>query len=85
MIDAVDIVVIARENFDKMFTASSLREVLLEETELSDDERFWQVTFSFDWQPTSGTSSIGPGDRRYKVFKLDAENGRMISVKTPEY
>ncbi len=82
MIDIKDAVTTARENFDKLYQGGALGEVLLEEAELSEDEKFWLVTFSFDWQPNSGTASLGPGDRRYKVLRIDAQEGRMISMKT---
>lgn len=84
MIDAQEAVAISRKNFETFYKSQSVAEVLLEELDLSDDEKFWLVTYSFDWQPTSGTSSIGPGDRRYKVIKLARETGSMLSMKSPD-
>lgn len=84
MIQAQEAVKLARESFDAVFASDAVAEVLLEEVELSDDGKFWLVTYSFDWQPTSGTSSIGPGDRRYKLLRLDIESGKLISMKTTQ-
>ena len=81
MIDAKEAVKIAGECFANMYEEGSLREVLLEEAELVEDGKYWIVTYGFDWQPLSGTSSIGPGDRKHKAFKIDAETGRMVSMK----
>ncbi len=81
MIDAKEAVKIADEYFTGMYEDGSLKEVLLEEAELIEDGKFWLVTYGFDWQPLSGTSSIGPGDRKHKAIKVDAETGRMVSMK----
>ncbi len=82
MIDIKQAVERGREDFEKIFEGGNVREVLLEQAELSEDGKYWMVIYSFDWQPTSGTASIGPGDRRYKVLQIDAESGIMISMKT---
>ncbi len=81
MVDAKEAVKIARDYFENMYEEGSLREVLLEEAEIIEDGKYWLVTFGFDWNPMSGTSSIGPGDRKHKAIKLDGENGKMISMK----
>ena len=83
MIDAEEAVKKGRSYFDAVLAGGTLREVLLEEVDMVDDGRFWLVTFGFDWQPESGTSSIGPGDRKYKAVKLDAESGRVMETVTP--
>ena len=81
MIDAREATRISRDYFDAMYDGASMGEVLLEEIELIEEGKYWLVTYGFDWNPTSGTSSIGPGDRKHKAVKLDAENGQMISMK----
>ena len=81
MIDAREATRISREYFDAMYDGTSMGEVLLEEIELVEDGKFWLITYGFDRNPTSGTSSIGPGDRKHKAVKLDAESGQMISMK----
>ena len=84
MLDVQIAVEKARECFEGMFKSDAIAEVLLEEVTLSEDNLFWMITFSFDWQPHSGTSSIGPGARRYKQLQLDAEKGLLISMKTAQ-
>ena len=81
MIDATEAASKAREYFDRVFEGAHPREILLEEIELSEDEKFWMVTFGFDWNPTSGTASIGPGDRKFKILRLAASSGTLISMK----
>ncbi len=81
MIEGAEVIAIARKYFDTVYNGASLQEVLLEEAEVSEDGDFWFVTFGFDWQPASGTSSIGPGDRRFKTLKLDAKSGAVLSMK----
>jgi hypothetical protein len=51
-----------------------LPSLLLEEVELSDDEKFWLVTLGWD-ADRLGTSRI------YKIFKVRAEDGEVVSVK----
>ena len=81
MIDAKEAVKISKEYFQSMYDGNNLSELLLEETDLIEDGKYWLITFGFDWTPISGTSSIGPGDRKYKAVKLDAETGSLISMK----
>lgn len=81
MIDGAEAVKLAGDYFNKVYENSSLKEVLLEEVELIDEGKTWKVTYGFDWQPESGTVSIGPGDRKHKMINLDAETGRILSMK----
>lgn len=81
MIDAAQAVSRAQDYFTTFFKDSPLTEVLLEEAELADDGRFWDVTFGFDYQPGSGSRGLGPGERMFKVVRIDAESGNMVSMK----
>ena len=81
MIDATEAVTKAREYFESFYTGSPLEEVMLEEAELIESGPFWDITFGFDWQPSKGTRSLGPGERLFRVVRLDASNGRMVSMK----
>ncbi|MCB1052097.1 MAG: hypothetical protein H6510_14595 [Acidobacteria bacterium] len=74
----------ARLCFREVYQKDSIAEILLKEVALSDDSKYWLVSLSFDWQPKSGTSSLGPGSRRHKQVRLDAETGQMLSIKTPQ-
>ncbi len=54
--------------------------VLLEEVELSEDDRFWLVTLSYP--PPQGSSIADAlGGRLYKVVKIDAGTGEFESIK----
>ena len=81
MIDATEAVTKAKDYFTNVYKDTPLLEVMLEEAELTDESKYWAITFSFDWQPSAGTRSLGPGERIYKLLKLDAETGSMISMK----
>lgn len=57
----------------------------LEEVEPSSDERYWLITLGF--ADTSNPFAAIAGkrlDRSYKVFKVDAENGAVLSMKIRE-
>lgn len=57
-------------------------QVQLEEVELSADKSHWLITLSYEGISDSVASSMLVGkSQRYKVFKLDAENGEVLSMK----
>ena len=59
--------------------------VQLEEVELTDDRAHWYITLSFEGVSNSVASSLLVGKSvRYKLFKLDAENGEVLSMKIRE-
>jgi hypothetical protein len=56
----------------------------LEEVELSDDEKYWSITVSFD-QPIVPANplqeAMGPSSERvYKTVKIKASSGRAMSM-----
>lgn len=56
--------------------------VLLEEVELTADKSFWMVTLSFEGATSSVASSLLVGRSvLYKVFRIDAESGEVISMR----
>jgi hypothetical protein len=56
--------------------------VQLEEVELSADKVYWLVTLSYEGLSSSVASSMLVGKSLlYKVFKLDAKNGEVVSMK----
>lgn len=56
--------------------------VQLEEVELADDKAHWYITLSYEGVSNSIASSLLVGKSvRYKLFKLDAESGEVISMK----
>jgi len=92
IIDVKQAVAIAIQYFLNLVGGESASDVLLEEVELSDDERFWHVTLS---AVVPGPENVGspvnalatalgaslPRRRVYKVFKVDATGGTVKSMK----
>ena len=71
---------------------SGLNALKLEETELTEDEQYWLVTLGFDEElpptPVELLSFSSPSDiphisynRVYKIFKINAANGSVLSMK----
>ena len=65
------------------FTSSTLQ---LEEAELTDDERYWQITFSY-FTPRDeferATEALGPVSlfRKHTMIKLRATDGELFGVR----
>jgi len=61
------------------------QKVQLEEVELTGDRAYWMITLSYEGVSTSVASSLLVGKSLiYKIFKLDAETGDVISMKIRE-
>ena len=57
-------------------------QVQLEEVELSVDKAHWLITLSYEGKSSSVASSMLVGKSLlYKIFKLDAETGEVLSMK----
>ena len=70
----------AKEHLRAFFPEAG--QIQLEEVELSADKVYWLVTLSYEGLSSSVASSMLVGKSLiYKVFKLDAENGEVISMK----
>ncbi|MFD2570079.1 hypothetical protein ACFSUS_05495 [Spirosoma soli] len=58
---------------------------LIEEVELDETQHYWLITLSFpvENEPASTLTAIlqPKVQRKYKVFKIDAENGKVESMK----
>lgn len=89
MIDAKAAVRKAMEYLKEMYDTDSFRDVMLEEADLSDDDRYWNVTIGFTRLQESvsegpmatliGSSAVYR--REYRVFMIDAESGVVRSMK----
>lgn len=56
--------------------------IQLEEVELTEDKAYWYITLSYEGVANSVASSLLVGKSvRYKIFKLDAGSGDVISMK----
>jgi len=63
--------------------------VLLEEVELSDDDRYWFITLGFNSKPLiSPAGFVLPPEtderRKYRIFKIDGKTGEVRSMKIRE-
>ena len=81
MVEMKEAVKIALEHLNVFFDGKRVGEKLLEEVTLEENPACWRVTVGFDWNPTSGTASLGPGQRIYKSLDVDVETGRVIAVR----
>ncbi len=80
---------IAKEQAGKLFEGETLKNLALEEVELDDAKNQWLVTLGYD-SPHLLKRQTGPSlfptteeerKREYKVFRIDANDGRLISMK----
>ena len=80
MIDVKEATGKAREYLVSFFPDAE--KVQLEEVELTEDKSYWYITVSYEGVSNSVASSLLVGKSlRYKIFKLDAESGEVISMK----
>ena len=80
MIDVKEAADKARSHLVSFFPDAE--KVQLEEAELTDDKSHWFITISYEGVANSVASSLLVGKSvRYKIFKLDAKSGEVISMK----
>ena len=58
------------------------KNIQLEEVEISEDEKFWSVTLSFD--DGDNYSLHFNRAKKYKIFKINANTGNVQSMKIRE-
>jgi hypothetical protein len=65
----------------ELLPASELNDLRLEEVDQSEDERFWLITLGF-YPPSEGPlAPLARAPRKYKVFTVDADTGKVRSMK----
>ena len=77
MLAMEEAIVKAREALPRAFPESSEQELRLEAVEKSDDEQFWQVTYSYpsvNWTPVKHV-------REYRTIKLRAGTGELMGIR----
>lgn len=93
-IDAKRAAQLALKYFHDLFPNEQGANMALEEVEFSEDEKFWLITLSHhvkaERSPKAGVASMqalfGPAtDTKYKVFKVDAHTGKVISMKIRKF
>jgi hypothetical protein len=90
MIDIKQAVHAAETFFKELYDKETLKNFLVEEVELSEDEKDWVVTVGFDFggaqasEPAQFTSksSTPRAGRVYKEVQIDKESGEPRSIKT---
>ena len=96
MIDVKTAVQAALLHLINLYEDSDIKDILLEEFEMSPDQRFWEVTFGFNVTETEIPSPIDEmlsrvqrtdtGERKkqtrkYKVLRVDADSGHVESMR----
>jgi len=89
MIDIKQAVHIAEKFFKELYDEETLKNFLVEEVDLSEDEKDWVVTVGFDFggvqvsEPALFTSksSTPRAGRMYKAVRIDKETGEPLSMK----
>ncbi|MFH0757958.1 MAG: PepSY domain-containing protein [Bacteroidota bacterium] len=80
MINVKEAAAKAKEHLGVFFPDAE--KVQLEEVELTDDKAYWYITLGYEGVSHSVASSLLVGKSvRYKLFKIDAETGEVISMK----
>ena len=91
-IDAKQAAALSLEYFKELFPDARISNVALEEVELVEDENCWLITLGYD-EPVGRTRSSVPLNksltdlfgvplaRKFKVFKVDARTGKVISMR----
>lgn len=95
MIDVKQAIKTAFDHINDLYDEGELKDLALEEVGLSDNERYWFVTLGFTRElsvPLERTSTSvleafvarQRSMRVYKVFKIDALTGQLLSMKIRE-
>jgi hypothetical protein len=90
MVDVKQAVSKAMDYLRDMYQIDQFKDVMLEEVDLSEDNKYWNVTIGFTHrqESTSGgpmATLIGQSTefkREYRVFQIDAEGGDLRSMRS---
>jgi len=80
MLDVKEAARRASEYFAGLYPVESNSNVQLEEVELTEDGKYWFITLSYP-VPSELAALNFNFKRKYKVFKIDAETGQVVSMK----
>jgi hypothetical protein len=90
MVDLKEAVQRALDYTQDLYSSIGVFDPLLEEVEISDNERYWLITIGFSRtkQPRPddplGTLPLDRSVRVYKVFKIRVADGKIMSMKIRE-
>jgi hypothetical protein len=74
MVDVKEATRTASEYFADLYPSNSYGDLRLEEVELTEDEKYWLITLSYQ------DNKMIPR-RQYKSFKIDAQTGKVQAMK----
>jgi len=83
MIDVKEASQKAVENLKALYQDQELGKVLVEEAELTEDNKFWLISLSFKRINPAGIvgESVFADNRSHKVFKLHSDTGEVRSMR----
>ena len=90
MLDVKEAVQSAVTNLKQLYDGQTFSDLLLEEVERTEDDRYWNITLGFSIPETGSLTTMhgvlatlsGKGLKRvYKLFTIDADDGSMKSMK----
>lgn len=82
MIDVKEAVKATTEYFADFYADQSFSNILLEEVEYNEDEKAWSITLGYSIPNPASVLGVNlPDYRRYKVFRIDAATGDVLSMK----
>lgn len=69
-----------------IYKPNNFQDIMLEEVELSDDERYWYITIGFSKKTTPTGLHALKGlvvsyERVFKIFRVDTKTGEVKSMK----
>lgn len=79
----------AREQAAQLFAEESLPNLALEEIEFDEEKQHWLVTLGYDSPNRVKRKTTGPSlfptveeetQRKYKIFRIDANDGHLIAM-----
>lgn len=82
MLDVRQAVKMAHGYLIDLYPDQEVRNATLEEVELSEDDAFWFVTLSFRLGGADDLPFFPVQDKAksYKIFKMQADDGRLVSM-----
>ena len=79
MVDGKQVVAKAMEYVKAVYDPSQVADLMLEEVERSEDGKHWFITLGFT--PREGGAAGSTFERTFKVLKIVAETGEVLSMK----
>jgi hypothetical protein len=90
MIDVREAVVAAQNYFNSVQDLMShnrpldVRNLRLEEVEISEDKKYWVITFGYDLRSSQKETVASKENRHYKILKVNTNSGEVESMKIRE-